>query len=30
MILITQDGYELLTRRLPRAPDEIEKIMGQR
>ncbi len=27
-ILITQDGNELLTRRLPRVPDEIEKLMA--
>ncbi len=27
-ILITQDGYELLTRRLPRTVEEIEKLMG--
>jgi Xaa-Pro aminopeptidase len=30
MILITQDGAELLTRRLPRAIDEIEKTMQQK
>jgi len=30
MILVTQDGAELLTRRLPRDPDEIEKIMSQK
>jgi Xaa-Pro aminopeptidase len=29
-ILITQDGYELLTRRLPRTIDEIERRMSQR
>jgi Xaa-Pro aminopeptidase len=28
MILITQDGAELLTRRLPRNPDEVEKAMS--
>jgi len=28
MILITRDGYELLTQRLPRNPDEIEKVMS--
>lgn len=28
MILITQDGAELLTHRLPRDPDEIEKTMS--
>jgi Xaa-Pro aminopeptidase len=27
-ILITADGNELLTRRLPRAPEEVEKIMA--
>jgi Xaa-Pro aminopeptidase len=27
-ILITQDGNELLTRRLPRNPDEIERLMA--
>jgi len=27
-ILITADGNELLTRRLPRAVDEIEKVMA--
>jgi Xaa-Pro aminopeptidase len=27
-VLITKDGYELLTGRLPRSPDEIEKIMA--
>jgi Xaa-Pro aminopeptidase len=27
-ILITQDGYELLTRRLPRTVEEIEKLMA--
>jgi Xaa-Pro aminopeptidase len=30
MILVTQDGAELLTRRLPRDPDEIEKMMSQK
>jgi Xaa-Pro aminopeptidase len=29
MILIITDGYELLTRRLPRDPDEIEKMMSR-
>jgi len=29
-ILITENGYELLTRRLPRAADEIEKVMSER
>jgi Xaa-Pro aminopeptidase len=28
-ILVTQDGAELLTRRLPRTVDEIEKIMAE-
>ncbi len=30
MILVTQDGAELLTRRLPRDPDEIERMMSQK
>lgn len=29
MVLITEDGHELLTRRLPRDPDEIEKWMAE-
>jgi Xaa-Pro aminopeptidase len=29
-VLITPTGYKLLTARLPRAPDEIEKIMATR
>ena len=29
-ILITENGCELLTRRLPRAPEEIEKVMSER
>ena len=29
-ILITQDGNELLSRRLPRAVEEIEKLMAGR
>jgi Xaa-Pro aminopeptidase len=29
-ILITQDGYELLTRRLPRTVEEIENLMGSK
>ena len=29
MILITEDGNESLTGRLPRDPDEIEKLMSQ-
>ena len=28
-VLITPDGYKLLTARLPRTPDEIEKIMAE-
>lgn len=28
-ILVTKDGHQILTARLPRAPDEIEKIMGE-
>jgi Xaa-Pro aminopeptidase len=28
-VLVTKDGYELLTRRLPRDVDEIEKIMAE-
>jgi len=28
-ILVTKDGHQLLTARLPRDPDEIEKIMAQ-
>lgn len=28
-VLITPNGYQLLTARLPRTPDEIEKIMSQ-
>jgi len=27
VVLITETGYELLTRKLPRTPDEIEKLM---
>jgi len=27
-VLITPTGYKLLTARLPRSPDEIEKIMA--
>jgi Xaa-Pro aminopeptidase len=30
MVLVTHDGVELLTRRLPRDPDEIEKVMSQK
>jgi Xaa-Pro aminopeptidase len=29
-ILITENGYELLTHRLPRAADEIEKVISER
>ncbi len=29
VVLITEDGHELLTRRLPRKPDEIEKLMAK-
>jgi Xaa-Pro aminopeptidase len=28
-VLVTPDGYKLLTARLPRSPDEIEKIMAE-
>jgi len=28
MVLITADGYKLLTARLPRDPDEVEKVMA--
>ncbi|MEQ8532001.1 MAG: M24 family metallopeptidase, partial [Imperialibacter sp.] len=28
-ILITKDGYELLSTRAPRTPDEIEKLMAE-
>lgn len=28
-VLITSDGYELLSKQLPRDPDEIEKIMAE-
>jgi len=27
-VLVTDTGYELLSRKLPRDPDEIEKIMA--
>ena len=27
-VLVTDSGYELLSRKLPRDPDEIEKIMA--
>jgi Xaa-Pro aminopeptidase len=28
-VLVTADGYKLLTARLPRSPDEVEKIMAE-
>ena len=28
-VLITETGYELLSHRLPRSPDEIERIMAE-
>jgi Xaa-Pro aminopeptidase len=28
-VLVTATGYKLLTARLPRSPDEIEKIMAE-
>jgi Xaa-Pro aminopeptidase len=28
-VLVTKDGYELLTKRLPRDPVEIEKVMAE-
>ena len=30
VVLITEDGHELLTHRLPRKPDEIEKLMAKK
>ncbi len=27
-VLVTKDGYNILTARLPRAPDEVEKAMA--
>jgi hypothetical protein len=30
LVLITSDGYELLTRRLPRTVAEIERLMSER
>jgi Xaa-Pro aminopeptidase len=30
LVLVTKDGYELLTRRLPRAVEEIERLMAER
>ena len=30
MLLITETGAEVLTRRLPRTPDEIEKLMADK
>lgn len=29
-VLVTKDGYTLLTSRLPRSPDEVEKAMAQK
>jgi Xaa-Pro aminopeptidase len=28
-VLVTNDGYEVLTERLPRDPDEVEKVMAE-
>jgi Xaa-Pro aminopeptidase len=28
-VLVTKDGYQLLTARLPRDPDEVEKTMAE-
>ena len=28
-VMITKDGYQLMTARLPRTADEIEKIMAE-
>ena len=28
-VLVTKDGYKLLTARLPRDPDEIEKVIAE-
>jgi Xaa-Pro aminopeptidase len=28
-VLVTKDGYQLLTARLPRDPDEVEKAMAE-
>jgi Xaa-Pro aminopeptidase len=28
-VLVTQDGNQLLSAKLPRSPDEIEKIMAE-
>jgi Xaa-Pro aminopeptidase len=28
-VLVTKDGYQLMTARLPRTADEIEKIMAE-
>ncbi len=30
MLLVTENGVEVLTRRLPRTPDEIEKLMAEK
>ena len=27
-ILVTKDGYEILSRNLPRAPEEVEAMVG--
>jgi len=29
-VLVTKDGYTLLTSRLPRTPDEVEKVMAEK
>ena len=29
-VLVTKDGYQLMTARLPRTADEIEKIMAEK
>ncbi len=28
-VLVTKDGYQILTARLPRAPEEVEKVMAE-
>jgi Xaa-Pro aminopeptidase len=28
-VLVTRDGYQVLTTRLPRSPDEVEKVMAE-
>lgn len=30
VVLVTKDGYELLTKDSPRKPDEIEKLMAEK